>query len=222
MAVVAGIDIGGTNIEVALVDDDHRVVDRAKGLTPTDGHDAVVERVAELVGKLDDRPSAFRYPRGEGTGVALPARGEVLALGRGRILREGTAVAILSFGARLQECLKAADELAARGLSATVADARFAKPLDTDLVRRLAREQEVVITIEEGSIGGFGAHVLHYLATAGLLDQGCKIRPMILPDVFIDHDTPAKMYDVAGLNAAHIVNTALDALGRPATCVASA
>jgi 1-deoxy-D-xylulose-5-phosphate synthase len=170
---------------------------------------------------IDDRPSAFRYPRGEGVGVALPGRGEVLALGKGRVLREGTAVALLSFGGRLSECLKAADELMARGLSATVADARFAKPLDTDLVRRLVREHEVVITIEEGSIGGFGAHVLHYLATAGLLDQGCKIRPMILPDRFIDQDTPAKMYDAAGLNAAHIVNTALNALGRPAI-VASA
>jgi 1-deoxy-D-xylulose-5-phosphate synthase len=163
---------------------------------------------------INDRPSAFRYPRGEGWGIELPARGTPLEIGKGRIIREGSKVAILSFGARLAECLKAADELGARGLSCTVADARFCKPLDEDLIRRLAREHEVLITIEEGSIGGFGAHVLHFLAVNGLLDAGLKIRPMILPDIFIDQDTPQKMYDVAGLNAPQIVNTALAALGQ--------
>jgi 1-deoxy-D-xylulose-5-phosphate synthase len=161
---------------------------------------------------IDDRPSAVRYPRGEGTGVAMPARGEVLPLGKGRILREGTKVALLSFGARLGECLKAADELAARGLSTTVADARFAKPLDEDLVRRLAVEHEVLITIEEGAIGGFAAQVMQSLAMAGILDAGLKIRPMILPDRFIEHDNPAKQYEDAGLSARHIVATALAAL----------
>ena len=163
---------------------------------------------------IDDRPSAVRYPRGEGIGLALPPIGKALEIGRGRVLREGSTVAILSFGGRLQECLKAADELATFGLSATVADARFAKPLDTGLVRRLAAEHEVLITIEEGSIGGFGSHVLHFLAREGLLDQGLKIRPMMLPDRFIDHEAPARQYDEAGLNAPHIVATALAALGR--------
>ena len=162
---------------------------------------------------IDDRPSAFRYPRGEGIGVPLPAAGEILPLGKGRVLREGGKVALLSFGARLTECLKAADELAARGLPTTVADARFCKPLDTDLVRRLALGHEVLITIEEGAIGGFAAHVLQYLATAGLLDAGLKVRPMTLPDRFVEHDSPAKQYDDAGLNAPQIVATALAALG---------
>ena len=163
---------------------------------------------------IDDRPSALRYPRGEGIGLELPERGTPLEIGKGRVVREGTSVALLSFGARLQECLKAADDLAARGLSTTVADARFAKPLDEDLIRRLANEHEVLVTIEEGSIGGFGSHVLHFLATAGLLDAGLKVRSMVLPDIFIDQDKPDKMYDVAGLNAPHIVETAVAALGR--------
>ncbi len=154
---------------------------------------------------IDDRPSAFRYPRGEGLGLDLPARGSVLEIGRGRVLREGTSIAILSYGARLPECLKAADELATHGLSCTVADARFAKPLDTALVERLAREHEVLITIEEGSILGFGALVMQHLAMRGLLDRGLKIRPMCLPDRFIDHDAPRKQYDEAGLNAPQIV-----------------
>ncbi len=166
---------------------------------------------------IDDRPSAVRYPRGEGIGVTLPSRGEVLPLGKGRIVREGSKVAILSYGARLPECLKAADELAAMGLSTTVADARFAKPLDTDLIERLAREHEVVITIEEGAVGGFASHVLQHLATKGLLDHGLKIRPMVLPDRFIDHDTPQKQYEEAGLTARHIAQTALQALGRSST-----
>jgi 1-deoxy-D-xylulose-5-phosphate synthase len=162
---------------------------------------------------IDDRPSSFRYPRGEGFGVELPARGTPLEVGKGRILREGTKIALLSFGARLHECLTAAEDLAAKGLSTTVADARFAKPLDTDLVRRLAREHEVLITIEEGAIGGFASHVLHELATSGLLDHGLKVRPMVLPDRFIDHAAPAKQYAQARLDAPHIVATALAALG---------
>jgi 1-deoxy-D-xylulose-5-phosphate synthase len=161
----------------------------------------------------DDGPSAVRYPRGEGVGLDLPERGAVLALGKGRILQEGTKVALLNLGARLAECHLAAQELAARGLSTTVADARFAKPLDRDLVHRLAREHEVVITLEEGSVGGFGSIVLHDLAVSGLLDHGVKIRPMVLPDWFLDHDTPAKQYEAAGLTARHIVATALRALG---------
>ena len=163
---------------------------------------------------IDDRPSGLRYPRGEGFGLELPKRGSVLEIGKGRVLREGNAIAILSYGARLQECLKAADELATHGLSCTVADARFAKPLDSALVERLAREHEVLITIEEGSMLGFGSMVMHHLATRGLLDRGLKIRPMCLPDVFIDHEAPRKQYDQAGLNAPQIVATALAALGK--------
>ena len=166
--------------------------------------------------QIDDRPSAFRYPRGEGVGIELPVRGTPLEIGKGRIVREGTKIAILSFGTRLAECLVAAEDLAAKGLSTTVADARFAKPLDTDHVRRLAREHEVLITIEEGSIGGFASQVLQYLATNGLLDHGLKVRPMILPDRFIDHAAPARQYAQAGLDAPAIVATALAALGQPA------
>ena len=170
---------------------------------------------------IDDRPSAFRYPRGEGTGILMPDRGSVLPLGKGRVLREGSKIAILSFGARLPEAMKAAEDLAARGLSTTVADARFCKPLDTDLVRQLARHHEVLITLEEGSVGGFGSHVLQFLSHDGLLDQGLKIRPLVLPDRFIDHDAPVKQYDEAGLNAPQIVAMALSALGRPADATAT-
>jgi len=166
---------------------------------------------------IDDRPSAFRYPRGEGVGLALPERGTPFALGKGRIVREGTSVALLSLGTRLAECLKAADELAARGLSCTVADARFAKPLDEEMIRQLATNHEVLITIEEGAIGGFSAQVMHSLATAGLLDGGLKVRPMVLPDRFIDHDSPANQYDQAGLTARHIVINVLWALGIEST-----
>jgi 1-deoxy-D-xylulose-5-phosphate synthase len=165
---------------------------------------------------IEDRPSAFRYPRGEGLGLELPKRGTTLPVGRGRVLREGTSIAILSYGARLPECLKAAEELATYGLSTTVADARFAKPLDAALVERLAREHEVLITIEEGAMCGFGAIVLQHLALRGLLDRGLKVRPMFLPDRLIDHDAPRKQYDEAGLNAPHIVAMALAALGREA------
>ena len=163
---------------------------------------------------IDDGPCGFRYPRGDGFGVTMPERGEVLPIGKGRILREGTTVAILSYGARLQEALAAAEALTHRGLSTTVADARFAKPLDEDLVLRLAKEHEVLITIEEGSIGGFGTQVLHCLAANGVLDRGLKIRPMMLPDVFLEHDKPRAQYDAAGLEARHILATALEALGR--------
>ncbi|HYF85085.1 1-deoxy-D-xylulose-5-phosphate synthase [Azospirillum sp.] len=162
---------------------------------------------------IDDRASALRYPRGEGVGLELPDRGSILPIGKGRILQEGTKIAILSYGTRLGEARRAASELAARGLSTTLADARFAKPLDEDLVRRLALEHEVLITIEEGSVGGFGSFVLQFLATAGLLDGGLKIRPMVLPDLYLDHDSPAKQYETAGLTAQHIVRTALQALG---------
>jgi 1-deoxy-D-xylulose-5-phosphate synthase len=163
---------------------------------------------------IDDRPSAFRYPRGEGLGTPMPDEGKPLEIGKGRIVREGHKVALLSFGARLGECLKAADELAALGLSATVADARFAKPLDTDLVLRLAREHEVLVTIEEGAIGGFGSYVLQALAEAGALDRGLQVRCMVLPDVFLDQDAPAAMYARAGLDAKGIVAKVFEALGK--------
>jgi 1-deoxy-D-xylulose-5-phosphate synthase len=162
---------------------------------------------------IDDRPSAFRYPRGEGTGVQIPLLAAPFEIGKGRIVREGTAVAILSFGTRLGEALKAADQLAARGLSATVADARFAKPLDMDLLLRLAREHEALITVEEGAVGGFGAFVLHALAEHGALDRGLKVRTLTLPDIFQDHDKPDVMYAQAGLDADGIVRAALGVLG---------
>jgi 1-deoxy-D-xylulose-5-phosphate synthase len=174
----------------------------------------LVHMVATLA-QIDDRPSAMRYPRGEGSGVTLPEEGVPLALGKGRIMREGTTVAILSYGTRLEEALKAADELAARGLSTTVADARFMKPLDADLVRRLASEHEVLITVEEGAIGGFASHVMQLLSHGGLLDRGqLKFRPMMMPDRFIDHERQDRQYDDAGLNAKHIVAQALMALGQ--------
>jgi 1-deoxy-D-xylulose-5-phosphate synthase len=165
---------------------------------------------------IDDRPSAFRFPRGDGVGVDLPAMGLPLEIGKGRIVREGSSVALLSLGTRLAECLKAADMLKAHGLTTTVADARFAKPIDTDLVLRLAREHEVLVTVEEGSIGGFGAQVLHTLAEAGALDKGLKVRSMTLPDTFIDQDSPAAMYAKAGLDAKGIVTRVFEALGRDA------
>ncbi len=190
---------------------------------------------AELAGmiatatEIDDRPSAFRYPRGEGTGAVIPALAEPFEIGRGRVVREGAAVAILSFGSRLPECLKAvallsfgarfadaakaADRLAALGFSTTLADARFAKPLDEDLILRLAREHEALITVEEGAMGGFGAFVLQMLAARGALDRGVKIRTLVLPDIFQDQDKPEVMYAEAGLDADGIVKSALSALG---------
>ncbi|HLY04777.1 MAG TPA: transketolase C-terminal domain-containing protein, partial [Rhizomicrobium sp.] len=163
---------------------------------------------------IDDRPSALRYPRGEGYGVAMPEEGKPLEIGKGRIVREGTKIALFSYGTRLRECLKAADELATYGLSTTVADARFAKPLDVDLLLRLAREHEVLLTIEEGSIGGFGGFVMQALAEHGVLDRGLKIRSMVLPDIFIDQDSPNAMYAKAGLDAKGIVAKAFEALGQ--------
>ena len=171
----------------------------------------LVHMVATAVA-IDDRPSALRYPRGEGLGVPMPEEGKPLEIGKGRIVQEGHKVALLSFGARLGECLKAAKELTALGLSATVADARFAKPLDVELVTRLAREHEVLVTIEEGAVGGFGAYVLQSLAEQGLLDQGLRIRCMMLPDRFIDQDSPAAMYAAAGLDAKAIVAKVFEAL----------
>ena len=160
----------------------------------------------------DSGPIAFRYPRGNGTGVALPDIPEQLEIGKGRIVRQGTKVALLSLGTRLAEALKAADQLEARGLSTTVADLRFAKPLDEALIRKLMASHEVIVTVEEGSIGGLGAHVLTMASDAGLLDAGLKIRTLRLPDVFQDHDSPDKQYDEAGLNAPQIVDTVLAAL----------
>ena len=173
----------------------------------------LVHMVATAVA-IDDRPSALRYPRGEGLGVPMPDEGKPLEIGKGRIVQEGHKVALLSFGAQLGECLKAAKELTALGLSATVADARFAKPLDVELVTRLAREHEVLVTIEEGAVGGFGAYVLQSLAEQGLLDQGLRIRCMMLPDRFIDQDSPAAMYAAAGLDAKAIVAKVFEALGK--------
>jgi 1-deoxy-D-xylulose-5-phosphate synthase len=180
-------------------------------MAPSD--EAELVHMVATAAVIDDRPSALRYPRGEGTGIAIPARGEILTLGKGRIQREGSSVAILSLGTRLADALRAADELAARGLSTTVADARFAKPLDTELVEQLARHHEVLITIEEGSSGGFGSAVMQHLAWKGLLDRDLKIRPMCLPDIFIDHDSQAKQLIRAGLTAKDIVQTALNAIG---------
>jgi 1-deoxy-D-xylulose-5-phosphate synthase len=174
--------------------------------------EAELKHMVATAVSIDDRPSAFRYPRGEGTGVAMPEVGEVLPIGKGRVLREGSTVALLSIGTRLGEAMKAADQLAALGLSTTVADARFMKPLDTDLIRQLAQDHEVLVTIEEGSIGGFGSHVLQYLADNGLLDHGLKVRAKVMPDCFVDQDKPEAMYQKAGLSAAGIVETVRDAL----------
>jgi 1-deoxy-D-xylulose-5-phosphate synthase len=181
-------------------------------MAPSD--EAELARMVRTAYEIDDGPSSIRYPRGEGTGAEIPAVLKALEIGKGRIVREGTTIAILSYGARLQECLKAADMLATQGLSVTVADARFAKPLDTVLVERLAREHEVLITIEEGARGGFGSFVLEHLANVGALDSGLKIRVMTLPDIFQDQDTPYQMYELAGLNARHIAARAIEALGR--------
>ena len=176
--------------------------------------EAELARMVATANEIDDRPSAFRYPRGEGFGVDIPDRLEPLEIGKGRIVREGTAIAILSYGARLQEALQAADMLTAQGLSCTVADARFAKPIDAELTERLARDHEVLITLEEGARGGFGAFVLHHLAEVGALDTGLTVRTMHLPDIFQDQDKPDLMYEEAGLTARHIAARAIEALGR--------
>ncbi|MGF1501473.1 MAG: 1-deoxy-D-xylulose-5-phosphate synthase [Paracoccaceae bacterium] len=176
--------------------------------------EAELKHMVRTAVDYDAGPIAFRFARGEGVGVEMPAEGQALEIGRGRIVREGTKIALLSLGTRLQEAVKAAEELEAMGLSTTVADARFAKPLDRDLILRLAREHEALVTIEEGSVGGFGAFVLTLLAREGALDAGLNVRPMTLPDAFLDQDKPFAMYETAGLNAAHIVAEALAALGR--------
>ncbi|MFC3727317.1 1-deoxy-D-xylulose-5-phosphate synthase [Neoaquamicrobium sediminum] len=176
--------------------------------------EAELRHMVRTAADFDGGPIAFRYPRGNGVGVEMPERGQPLEIGRGRIVKQGTKVALLSFGTRLADCLLAAEELDAAGLSTTVADARFAKPLDADLVRRLAREHEVLITVEEGAIGGFSTHVLHQLAHEGLLESGLKVRPLILPDAFVDHAKPEKMYADAGLDTAGIVRAVFGALGR--------
>ena len=162
---------------------------------------------------INDRPSAFRYPRGEGVGFDIPEKGEVLEIGKGRMIQEGSKVAILSFGTRLQEVLKASETLSAKGIKPTIADARFAKPLDEELIRKLAETHEAIITIEEGAVGGFGSHVMHFMAEGGFLDTDIKVRSMVLPDIFIDQNSPAKMYDVAAMNAEHIEAKVLDVLG---------
>ena len=175
--------------------------------------EAELKHMVRTAAEYDEGPISFRYPRGNGIGVDMPERGEPLAIGKGRIMRQGTRVALLSFGTRLADCLLAAEALDAAGLSTTVADARFAKPLDTDMVRRLAREHEILLTVEEGAIGGFAAQVLHFLAHEGLLDGGLKVRPLVLPDEFTDHGKPEKMYAEAGLDSTGIVGTVFAALG---------
>jgi 1-deoxy-D-xylulose-5-phosphate synthase len=175
--------------------------------------EAELKHMVRTAAEYDEGPISFRYPRGNGIGVDMPERGEALAIGKGRIMRQGTRVALLSFGTRLADCLLAAEALDAAGLSTTVADARFAKPLDTDMVRRLAREHEILLTVEEGAIGGFAAQVLHFLAHEGLLDGGLKVRPLVLPDAFTDHGKPEKMYAEAGLDSTGIVGTVFAALG---------
>ena len=174
--------------------------------------EAELVHMVHTAAQYDEGPIAFRYPRGNGVGVPLPENPELLEIGKGRIVREGSKIALLSLGTRLAEALKAADQLEARGLSTTVADLRFAKPLDSELIRRLIATHEVVVTIEEGSIGGLGAHVLTMASDEGLTDAGLKIRTLRLPDIFQDHDVPDRQYDEAGLNAANIVDTALKAL----------
>ncbi|MET0446446.1 MAG: transketolase C-terminal domain-containing protein, partial [Pseudorhodoplanes sp.] len=173
----------------------------------------LVHMVATQVA-INDQPSALRYPRGEGRGVEMPEVGIPLEIGKGRIIRQGKQVALFSFGTRLAECEKAADELAAHGLQATIADARFMKPLDLELLLKLAREHEILITIEEGSIGGFGSHVMHTLAEHGMLDGGLRMRSLVLPDIFQDHDTPGAMYAQAGLDSKGIVKKVFETLGK--------
>ena len=155
---------------------------------------------------INDRPSAFRYPRGNGIGIELPSINETLIIGKGRVIQEGKKVVLLNFGTRLEECKKASDLLSKKGINCSIVDARFAKPLDEKLIIELASNHEVVITIEEGSIGGFGSHVMQFLSERGVFDKGLKFRSMILPDIFIDQDTPEKMYETAGLDSLSIAN----------------
>nr|WMC98438.1 1-deoxy-D-xylulose-5-phosphate synthase [Aminobacter aminovorans] len=181
--------------------------------------EAELRHMVRTAVEYDDGPISFRYPRGNGVGVDMPERGQALEIGKGRIVREGTKVALLSFGTRLKDCLLAAEELGAAGLSTTVADARFAKPLDEDLIRRLARSHEVLVMVEEGSVGGFTSQVLDFLARNGLLDNGLKVRPLTMPDSFIDHASPDKMHVDAGLDSAGIVRAVFAALGKSAQAV---
>jgi 1-deoxy-D-xylulose-5-phosphate synthase len=174
--------------------------------------EAELKHMVRTAAAYDDGPISFRYPRGDGVGTDMPDRGQILDIGKGRIVKEGTRVAILSFGTRLSAAIAAAQELDGLGFSTTVADARFAKPLDLDMLKRLATSHELLITIEEGAVGGFSAHVMHALALAGLLDGKLKIRPLVLPDIYMEQANPEKMYKVAGLDAAGIVATALGAL----------
>ncbi|WP_137132334.1 1-deoxy-D-xylulose-5-phosphate synthase [Rhizobium sp. FY34] len=176
--------------------------------------EAELKHMVRTAAAYDDGPISFRYPRGEGVGVEMPVRGEILAIGKGRVVKQGAKVAILSFGTRLAECLLAAEDLDAAGLSTTVADARFAKPLDHDLIRQLASHHEMVVTIEEGSVGGFGSHVMQFLAHEGLLDGGLKVRSLVLPDLWMDQAKPEVMYARAGLDRAGIVKTVFKALGQ--------
>ena len=162
---------------------------------------------------INDAPSAIRYPRGEGVGVELPDHGTPLPIGKGRVIRTGSTVAILSLGSRLKDCLLAAEQLAALGLSTTVADARFAKPLDTELLKQMAQDHELLIILEEGSVGGFSSQVLHFLALEGLLDGGLKVRPMTLPDIFIDHASSDEQYKIAQLDSASIIDVVVKTLG---------
>ncbi len=176
--------------------------------------EAELKHMVRTAAAYDEGPISFRYPRGEGVGVDLPVRGEILQIGKGRVVRQGSKVALLSFGTRLADCLLAAEDLEAAGLSTTVADARFAKPLDHDLIRQLARHHDVLITIEEGSVGGFGSHVLQFLALEGLLETGLKVRPLVLPDLWMEQAKPEAMYAKAGLDRAGIVSTVFRALGQ--------
>ncbi|MCK5747965.1 MAG: 1-deoxy-D-xylulose-5-phosphate synthase, partial [Oricola sp.] len=175
--------------------------------------EAELKHMVRTAAAYDEGPIAFRYPRGEGVGVEMPERGQILDIGKGRIVREGSKIALLSLGTRLADAITAAEELDSYGLPTTVADARFAKPLDRELVRRLAREHEMLITIEEGSVGGFGSHVLQFLADEGLLDGGLKVRALVMPDIFMDQAKPERMYELAGLDKAGIVRTALSVFG---------
>jgi 1-deoxy-D-xylulose-5-phosphate synthase len=178
--------------------------------------EAELKHMVRTAAAYDAGPISFRYPRGEGIGIDMPARGEILQIGKGRVVKEGSKVALLSFGTRLADCLLAAEDLDAAGLSTTVADARFAKPLDHDLIRQLARHHEMLITVEEGSVGGFGSHVLQFLATEGLLDNGLKVRSLVMPDIWVEQAKPEVMNAQAGLDRAGIVATVFKALGRPA------
>ncbi len=175
--------------------------------------EAELVHMVATAASINDRPSVFRYPRGEGVGVDIPEKGEVLEIGKGRMIQKGSRVAILSFGTRLQEVMRAAEALSAKGITPTIADARFAKPLDEALITELATNHEAIITIEEGAVGGFGSHVMQFMAESGLLDTGVKMRAMVFPDTFIDQNSPDKMYEIAGMNAQDIEAKVLDVLG---------